>query len=214
MPHRFIAEIANQTAAEAQPLRQRRGALPFEPGARVLKRIGVAFLQPDVGSARIAQQPAYLAATCFDALRAGEADERIAPEALAAHYRLEQIAVRAAGQLDVHGERRVEIGARFGDDGNAGKAKGGEPVELGLNHGPLRCGFPGTTLAAWTSASPIRAATRGDLAAPAAPATPGECDREGTLLHEANIAGILGRWEKRGGAPPLGPPASVTTGRR
>jgi hypothetical protein len=43
--------------------------------------------------------------------------------------------------LDVHGERRVEIGARFGQHRDAGEAKGCEPVEFVLRHELLRFEF-------------------------------------------------------------------------
>src|SRR5437870_166599 len=121
-------------------------------------------------TARTAQQQPHAAAARFDALRTREAYERVAAEARAAHHRFQQIAVGTAGELDVHRERRVEIGACLGEHRNAGKAKGCEPVELGLNHALLRLQIRGTAVAAWTSASPSRAATRGGLAAPAAPA--------------------------------------------
>src|SRR5205823_107399 len=164
------AEVTDQAAAETQTIRQRRGALPLQPGTDIFERIGVELFEAGVAAARVAQQPPHAAAARFDALRAGEADERVAAEALAADHRFQQIAVRTAGELDVHRERRVEIGARLGEHRNAGKAKGCEPVELGLNHALLRLQIRGTAVAAWTSASPSRAATRGGLAAPAAPA--------------------------------------------
>ena len=52
-----------------------------------------------------------------------EPDERIATEALAADHGLEQIGIRAVGELEVNGERGVQVGARFGDDWDAGFAQ-------------------------------------------------------------------------------------------
>ena len=145
VPDRFIAEVADQAAAEAKRCRQRRRALAPEPRARIVEGIVVALFQADVGAARVAQQPPHAPAARLDALGAGEADERVAAETLAAHHGLEKVAVRAAGKLHVHGERRIEIGARLGEHGNARIAKRREPVELCLIHELLPAGLRKTT---------------------------------------------------------------------
>src|SRR5690606_30200167 len=46
----------------------------------------------------------------------GQADDRVAAEALAAVHRLEQVGVRAVGQLQVDGQRRVEVGGHLAHD--------------------------------------------------------------------------------------------------
>jgi hypothetical protein len=144
MAHRLIAEIAGEPAAEAEPRGRWRDVLPREPGAHVLEGIPLDRLQAHVGAARVAQQAPDGAASRFDALRAGEADERIAPEALAADHRLEQVGIGAAGEQHVDRERRVEIGARFGDDGDTVVARGGEPGKFCFSHdfspGAADCG--------------------------------------------------------------------------
>ena len=137
--HGLVGEIAHQAAAEAQRGRQGRGALALEPRARVFERVALVLLQAHVGTARIAKEAPHARAACLDTLGAGKPDEGIAAEALAADHGFEEIAVRPARELDVHGERRVEVGARLGQHRDAGEALGCEPVELGLNHELLRC---------------------------------------------------------------------------
>src|SRR6185503_7018169 len=93
VPDRFIAEIADQPAAEAQRRGNRRDLLAREIAAQVRKGVrGLETLDHDVRAARIAEQPPDIVTAYLDAFRAGKADERITAETLAADHRLEQIA--------------------------------------------------------------------------------------------------------------------------
>jgi len=96
----------------------------------------------------------------LDALGTRQADEGVAPEALAAHHRLEQVAVGAAGELQVHRERRVEVGARFRQHGNAGIALLRELLELKLVHVTISaaadCLLGVLALRPWRNAPPGR----------------------------------------------------------
>src|SRR5207249_3944257 len=128
-------------------------------------RIGVLeLLQAHIRAARIAQQPAHGRAARFDAFRAGEADKRIAPEALPADHRLEEIRVGPVRQLGVDSERRVEVGAGLDDDGDLGIALRCELAEFWFCHDclPLQLpwDYPGTSVRPWCCAPPSRAETR------------------------------------------------------
>ena len=90
MADRLVAEVAGEAAAEAQRRRNGRDAMAREPGART-RTVGLDAFQADVGAARVAQEAAHRPAARLDALGACEADEGIAPEALAADHGLEQI---------------------------------------------------------------------------------------------------------------------------
>src|SRR5678815_2390827 len=103
----LVAEIAREAAAEAQRRRHWRDLLAREPGPHHFERIALHALETDVGAARVAQQAPDFTPARFDPLRAGEADERIAAEALAPDHRLEQVGIRAAGEQHVDRERRV-----------------------------------------------------------------------------------------------------------
>jgi len=109
----------------------------LEVGAQVLERIALHLLQADVGAARVAQQPAYRGAARFDALGAGQPDEGIASEALATDHGFEQVAVGTAGELQVHRQRRVEVGARFRQHRDARIALLRELLELELIHATI-----------------------------------------------------------------------------
>ena len=126
--------------------------MALEPCPRILEGIGVVdLLEAHVVAARVAQQAPYRGAArrgvCHDPLGAGKADEGIAAEALASHDRLEQVRVRAIGKLYVHGERRVEVRARFGNHRDARVALRGELLEFVLSHDllPLHFGSVGET---------------------------------------------------------------------
>jgi len=82
------------------------------------------------------------------------------PEAFAADHRLEQVAVGTAGELQVHRERRVEVGARFRQHGNAGIALLRELLELKLVHVTISaaadCLLGVLALRPWRNAPPGR----------------------------------------------------------
>jgi len=79
-----------------------------------------------------------------DADRRGEPDEGIAAETLAADHRLEQVRVRAVGELEIDRERGIEIGEGLGDDRNAVVAPGGELLEVLFGHLRLHENISGT----------------------------------------------------------------------
>src|ERR1041384_5034529 len=112
---------------------------------------------------------------CNYSLAAGEPDEGIAAEALAAHDRLEKVRIGPVRKLGVQRERRIEIGAGLGENRDAGIALRGEPLKFELSHETLSnfC-TRGNCLAAWMERDPEPRGDASGLAAPAAPATPGE----------------------------------------
>jgi len=72
----------------------------------------------------------------------GQADEGIAPEALAAHHGLQQAAHGAApgpalGQFQVEPERGVQIGIGFGHQRDAVVSLGGQGLEFDFGHACL-----------------------------------------------------------------------------
>src|SRR2546423_3556514 len=109
----------------------------------------------------------------FDPLAAGKTDEGVTAEALAPDDGLEEVRIRTISELRVQRERCVKVRARLGEQRNAGIALRCEffELELGHKHSPVRpwgttCGLGGTRRRAARDAF--------GLAAPAAPATPGE----------------------------------------
>ena len=139
--HHFVAEIPRKTARELERAGRRRHAVALEVAAHVLEGVALHLFQADVGTARIAQQAPHRRAACLDALGAGQADEGIAPEALTAHHRLEQVTVGAAGELEVHRQGRIEIRARFRQYRDAGIALLRELLEFQLVHGTLSAAY-------------------------------------------------------------------------
>ncbi len=59
-----------------------------------------------------------------------QADDGVAPEALPAFDRFEQIGIGAVGELQVDRERRVQVGQHFADNGNTGVTFSGLALEL------------------------------------------------------------------------------------
>src|SRR4051812_39000290 len=157
MAHGFVAEISDQPAAEAQGLGYRCGLLALKPFAEIGVGIGlVQALDAHVSAAGVTHDtPHRRAARRGDShysLAARETDERIAPEALAAHDRLEKIRVGPVRELGVQRQRGVQIGARLGEHWNAGVALRGELLKFELRHetlsnfctrGELPCGLGG-----------------------------------------------------------------------
>src|SRR5690348_5643946 len=91
-----------------------------------------------VRAARVAQPAPYRPTVRFDSFGAGEADERVAAEALTAHHRLEQVGEGRVRELEVKRHRRVKVRARFRDDRDARETLGGERLELDLGHNAAR----------------------------------------------------------------------------
>ncbi len=138
MLHRLVAEVADEPPAEAQRRRNGGHAIALQIVAHVLEWVGVLeALEAHVRAARVAHKAAHDSAARLDALRAREADERIAPEALAADHRLEQIGKWAVRELGVYRERRVQVGARLGDHRDARVTLRSELGEIELGHGNL-----------------------------------------------------------------------------
>ncbi len=131
--HGVVAEIAGQAAAEARQARAQRDLVAlFEGGDEVQRvafvRLDHAAVSDDLGAvAGRAQQRARM-----------QADEGIAPEALAAHHRFQQEGVRAAivrlRQLQVQRQRRLQIGQRLGDQRDAVVALVGQRFEFEFGH--------------------------------------------------------------------------------
>ena len=128
--HRVVAEIAHQAAAQARQPGKLRDAVARKKLAHERQRI------PTLGRFRHFIAVQHGDVTAYGAhRRAGrEADERIAPETLAADHRFEQVGIRPVGKLEIDRQRRVEVGAGFEDDGNAVVALRGEPLEFCFSH--------------------------------------------------------------------------------
>ena len=117
MANRLVAEVAGEAAAEAQRRRHGSDAVAREPGARTRTRRPRRF--PRQTSAPRASRSSRRTVRPRASMRSahGKADEGVAPEALAADHRLEQIGVRRIRELEVDRERRVQIRPRLRDDG-------------------------------------------------------------------------------------------------
>ena len=131
--HRVVAEIADEPAGEAQPRFERRGAKRTEVIVDVRERI--------VDLAALDSEPVALehhfAAARFEHLARRQAHDRVAPEALAADHRLEQVGARPVGELQVDGQRRVEIREGLEVERDAVMAGAGERLEFVFCHGSL-----------------------------------------------------------------------------
>jgi hypothetical protein len=131
--HGLVAEVAHQPAAEARELRVLRHLEPREyvvdGGERILDA-------PPGGDALPVVLGAGVAAH-LDPRARRQPDERVAAEPLAADDRLEQVAVRPVGELEVDGQRGVEIGERLEHHRRAVVARSSEPVELSFGHQSL-----------------------------------------------------------------------------
>ena len=131
--HRVITEVAGETAAETRQARTRRD---FEALLILLdERERIAFIRLDDVAVRDDLRLAVLHAHG----RAGrQPDERVAPEALAAHDGFQQERVRAVAlglrELEVERERRFEVGEGFGDERNAVVAFVRQRLEFEFGH--------------------------------------------------------------------------------
>ena len=124
--HGLVAEVAGQAATEPrQPRAQGRLEAGLDLGDEVQRVALVRLHHPTVGD-DLAALPRGTQQ------RAGrQPDEGIAPEALAAHHRLQQKAVAAASsELQVQRQRGFEVGKGLGDEGNAVVAFGGKALEF------------------------------------------------------------------------------------
>ena len=114
MVNALVAEIAHQSAGEARQLgdfgRFETGVELFDNVQRVaFVRFGQLVVAVDFGGA----------AGHFEISVARQADERIAPEAFAAHHGFEQVGKRAVGEFQVKRQGRVQIGQQLLNEGDA-----------------------------------------------------------------------------------------------
>src|SRR5262245_56816291 len=180
MAHGLVPEITHQAAAKPQGRRNRRRLVPLQPGAQIRVRVGVLqALHADIRAAGVAHDTPHRRAVrrggCHYSLAARQPDEGIAAEALAADAGFQKIRIGAVRELRVERERGIEIGARLGEHRNAGVALRGEPLKFELSHETLSNSCTGgNCFAAWVGRGPEPRGDASGLAAPAAPATPGE----------------------------------------
>jgi hypothetical protein len=127
------AEIADQPAAEAGQALDARHAVAAAQALDLGQRIG----EPAPLDDFVVLADLELVAAQRVHAPARQADDRIAAPVLAALDRLEQVGVGAVGQLQVHRQRRVEVGQHLARHRNAVVALGGEAFEVGLgeDHG-------------------------------------------------------------------------------
>ena len=113
------AEPADQPAGEtgqARDLRHRvRGAQAFDFGEGIVDARGFRRSSPSSVTNSVWPRERVHAPR-------RQADDRVAPEALAALDRFEQVGVRAVGELQVDRQRRVEVGQDLAHDRDAGVA--------------------------------------------------------------------------------------------
>ena len=112
--HALEAEPADQAAGEAgqafDPRHRVRGAQALDLGEGILDLTRLDQFAVLGHVQGVAGEGVY-------AFR-GQADDRVATEALAALDRFEQVGMRAVGQLQVHRQRRVEVGQDLAHDRN------------------------------------------------------------------------------------------------
>ena len=107
--HAVIAEVAHQTAIEARQAGNWRDLITLLEGLDKGQRVfAVVLLDHHVIDA---YRDLVLVGTQHGAAR--QADDRVTPPLLAALHRLQQIGVRRVGQLQVQGQRGVEIRQGF-----------------------------------------------------------------------------------------------------
>ena len=129
--HHVVAEVADQPAGEARQARQIGHPVAVDEVLHEAERVGrLAVLDLD-----LVTQHADVVATHDDARLRRQAENGVAAPALAALHRFEQIGVRRVGQLEIGGQRRVEVGQRLARDRNAVVAGAYERLELIVIHG-------------------------------------------------------------------------------
>ena len=130
--HGVVAEVAHQSAEEARQVRQvwhhETLGKRFDGGKGIVRVLSVdhaPVLQRGEGVASNAQHGAR-----------GQADDGIARPLLAAlRRRFEQIGIGRVGELQIGGERRLQVREDLEDDRDVGKALAGKGVEFLLVHG-------------------------------------------------------------------------------
>ena len=124
-----VAEIAGEPAAKARQTRTWRGAVAAHELADERQRIAVVVLDD-----RAAVVDLDRGAARADAHLRRQADERIAPEPLAADHGFEEEGVRRVRELHVQRQRRIEVGERLEDERNAVVSLRGERAKFGFGH--------------------------------------------------------------------------------
>ena len=124
--HDFVAEHAHQSAGAARQVGQRPGTIAIQVGADEFQRVGGLRLLDHL----VIADHLHVMVAHHQAGARRQADERIAAEALAAHHRFEQVAVGTVGELQVDGQRRIEIGEGLDHHGNAIETCSGKAVEF------------------------------------------------------------------------------------
>lgn len=142
--HRVVAEVTHEPAEETRQPGARRHLDAVEILTDEGERIAV--IAPLHEPVAVQQQGA--AAIDFEAHGAGEPDHGVAPETLAALHRFEQVAPRPVGELEIQGERRVEVAKSGERDRDAVVALRREGVEFGFLHGFALEGLKPSSLAA------------------------------------------------------------------
>ncbi|MCY1521654.1 hypothetical protein D9M68_564760 [compost metagenome] len=144
--HGVVAEVAGQAAAEARQAGPQRDLEALLVVGHEVQRVALGGLDDlavghDFGDGLVAEARG----TQQGARR--QADEAVAPEALAAHHRFEQEAVLAAalrmGELEVEGKRGFEVGKGLGHQRDAVVALGAEALEFKFgDHGSFSSCLP------------------------------------------------------------------------
>ena len=126
-----VAEVAGQPAGEARQPRHRRGLEACLEVGDEIQRVGQAVLLDDLAVGFHRQQ---MGANPEHGARR-QADEGVAPEALAAHHRFEQVGIGRVGELEVHRQRRFQVAGEFAHQRDAVVALAGEVEEFLFSHG-------------------------------------------------------------------------------
>src|SRR5438105_3413511 len=104
--HGVVAEVAREAAGEAQARGEGGGAKRREVVVDVLQRIVERALLHEPAVAR----KRHAITRDLETLARGKPHDRVAPEALAADHRLEEVGAGPVRELEVDGKRRIEIG--------------------------------------------------------------------------------------------------------
>ncbi len=111
VPHGVVAEIAGEPAAESRQPGLRRRPEAAQELAEERERVAFMALDDAACILDFGERPAHAQPHL-----GGQADERVAAEALAAHDRFEQERVALLRELQVQRQRRVEVGERLEDE--------------------------------------------------------------------------------------------------
>jgi hypothetical protein len=129
--NRVVREVAREPAREAQRGAGRRSAEALHVRVDESERIA-RLLAADHGS--IAHHAHHLAAD-LDRLARRQAHDRIAPEALAADHRFQQVGAGRVGELEIDGERRIEVREGLEVQRNSVEAGAAKRQEFVFSHG-------------------------------------------------------------------------------